>query len=184
MKLIPNIELTDEQIKELTTLYRITKGSEATICEGITNGTIAKIFTKHNKIIPASIKNPRGGYCSQLFVKNNIYITTGQDYGYIYKYNNRTGSVDEALDYSIGKQCKLIGSDNSSFYFKSKDNLIYKVNTEGDSNILIGADDIDNIDGKIINIDAINYLTSSISSNGIIYYWDINYNCIRQLNHK
>jgi hypothetical protein len=52
MKRLPNIELDTEQINELTTAYKITRGGEATICEGIKSGTIAKIFTKHGLIIP------------------------------------------------------------------------------------------------------------------------------------
>ena len=52
MKRLPNIELNTEQITELTTAYKIARGGEATICEGITNGTVAKIFMKHGLIIP------------------------------------------------------------------------------------------------------------------------------------
>lgn len=52
MRTIPNIELNTDQINELITAYRITKGGEATICEGIKSGTIAKIFTSHGLIIP------------------------------------------------------------------------------------------------------------------------------------
>ena len=52
MKRLPNIELDTEQINELTTAYKITRGGEATICEGIKSGTVAKIFTKHGLVIP------------------------------------------------------------------------------------------------------------------------------------
>ena len=52
MQRIPNIELNTEQIKELTTQYKLASGGEGIICEGITNNTVAKLFTKHGKIIP------------------------------------------------------------------------------------------------------------------------------------
>ena len=42
----------DEQIKELTTQYKIASGGEGIICEGITSNTVAKLFTKHGEIIP------------------------------------------------------------------------------------------------------------------------------------
>ena len=46
MQRIPNIELNTEQIKELTTQYKLARGGEGIICEGITNNTVAKLFTK------------------------------------------------------------------------------------------------------------------------------------------
>lgn len=52
MQRIPNIELNTEQIKELTTQYKLASGGEGIICEGITSNTVAKLFTKHGKIIP------------------------------------------------------------------------------------------------------------------------------------
>ena len=52
MQRIPNIELNTEQIKELTTQYKIARGGEGIICEGITNNTVAKIFAKHGEIKP------------------------------------------------------------------------------------------------------------------------------------
>ena len=67
MKPIPNIELNSEQMTELTTEYKITRGGEGTICEGITNGTVAKIFMKHGLIIPM-------GDNKEKKIKKNNYI--------------------------------------------------------------------------------------------------------------
>lgn len=136
----------------------------------------------NNIVIPVKYKTDEYGmYCSQLFANNTIYATHGT---YIYPYNKRTGTVDEKLDYDIPGREKLIGADNKNFYFTTDENIIYTVDIDGNSRILCGIDDIDNTDGKIINIGVMDYLTSSISPDGVIYYWDTNYNCIRQLDHK
>ena len=52
MQRIPNIDLNDEQIRELTVDYYITSGSEGTICEGILNNTLSKINMHNGKILP------------------------------------------------------------------------------------------------------------------------------------
>ena len=78
----------------------------------------------------------------------------------------------------------MIGSDDKAFYFRAENNMIYKVDANGDSKILLGEDDVENVDGRVINFDAIEYKTSAVSPDGVIYYWDINYNSIRQLSEK
>lgn len=130
MKLIPNIELTDEQIKELTTLYRITKGSEAAICEGITNGTIAKIFTKHNEIIPCSDNKEKKIvelYNMQLDY-STIPVRTISYKGNIVGYEMTTNPYyDTYKDYSLTLQEErqlLLKTRQVLEYFKSK-GIIY-----------------------------------------------------------
>ena len=123
------------------------------------------------------------GSCTQLFVDNNIYIPSKSMGINIYKYNKRTGLADEKLDYFIPEKSNFISADNKYFYFRTDSGNIYRVDTNGDSELLFGVDDIDNVDGRLINIGSIKYLTSVIS-NGVIYYWDVNYNSIRQLSHK
>ena len=123
------------------------------------------------------------GSCTQLFVDNNIYIPSKSIGINIYKYNKRTGLADEKLDYFIPEKSNFISADNKYFYFRTDSGNIYRVDTNGDSELLFGVDDIDNVDGRLINIGSIKYLTSVIS-NGVIYYWDVNYNSIRQLSHK
>lgn len=78
---------------------------------------------------------------------------------------------------------KFFAANNKAFYFNSNDE-IGTVNTNGDYTILLGIADIDNIDGKNIRIDNIKRNTSAVDNNGVIYYWDIDYNCIRQLEHN
>ena len=48
MKRIPNIELTEQQVKELITKHKINFGAESIICEGNKSYTLFKIFTKNN----------------------------------------------------------------------------------------------------------------------------------------
>ena len=116
-----------------------------------------------------------------LFVNNNIHIVTiRRRDDVIFSYDKRTGDGVK-LDYYVPGQNRLIGADSNNFYFRTDDNTIYKVDTNGDSKLLLCSDDIDNIDGRKINISAIEYKTSAISPDGTIYYWDINYNSIRQL---
>ena len=52
MQRIPNIDLNEEQLKELTVGYKISAGSEGVVCEGIQSNTVAKIARKKGEIIP------------------------------------------------------------------------------------------------------------------------------------
>lgn len=54
MKRIPNIELTEQQVKELITKHKINFGAESIICEGNKSYTLFKIFTKNNSPIQMS----------------------------------------------------------------------------------------------------------------------------------
>ena len=65
----------------------------------------------------------------------------------------------------------------------TSDNIIYKLDKNYDSEIFICEDDIDNVDGKVINFDAIKAGTTKVDESGNIYFWDVNYNCIRQISH-
>lgn len=49
MRLMPNIKLTEEQIKRLLVRYRICRGGEATICSGDSYGTVYKIFENNGQ---------------------------------------------------------------------------------------------------------------------------------------
>ena len=126
-----------------------------------------------------------GGNLSQLYVDNDIYTVKKNSSLSILKYDKRTCSALDSFDYYIGSTSNdtIIGSDNNYFYFKF-DNKIFKVDSNGEIESTFCDEDIDNIDGKKINIGNIKYETSAISPDGVIYYWDIDYNCIRQLNHK
>lgn len=122
MQRIPNIELNDEQITELTTEYKITKGGEATICEGITNGTIAKIFTKHGLIIPAGDNKEKKIielYTSQL-EHSTIPVRTISYKGNIVGYEMTTSPF-----YNSYKRYTLTIEEQKQLLLKSKQVLEY-----------------------------------------------------------
>ena len=137
---------------------------------------------RNNKVTCAEISGTRGN--GQEFVNNNLYIiATNGLWDSVFEYDKRNGKTSK-FDFYIPGPYELIGSDDKAFYFRAENNMIYKVDANGDSKILLGEDDVENVDGRVINFDAIEYKTSAVSPDGVIYYWDINYNSIRQLSEK
>lgn len=112
--------------------------------------------------------------------KNVVYTKQGK----IYVINSRTGEYDE-VDYYIPDSTivKLIGADEDYIYAVGK-NTIYGIDLNGDYEVLFTTDDVDNVDGKTINFDEIQYKTACVDNDGTIYYWDKNYQAIRQISKK
>ncbi|MGN1337552.1 MAG: hypothetical protein ACI4WW_03665 [Candidatus Coprovivens sp.] len=130
MKRLPNIELDTEQITELTTEYKITRGSEATICEGIKSGTVAKIFTKQGLVIPMGDNKEKKIirlYESQLEY-STIPVRTISYKGQIVGYEMTTDpfyNTYKGYELTIPEQKQLlIKSKQVLEYFQSKD-IIY-----------------------------------------------------------
>lgn len=116
---------------------------------------------------------------------NHKQYKFGTDGGYyqksFIKILNKSGAWESLDFYAPNAIC--FAANNKSFYFRSE-NEIGTVNTDGDYTILCGIGDIDNTDGKSVRIRNIQHNTSAVDNNGVIYYWDIDYNCIRQLEHN
>jgi len=119
-------------------------------------------------------------------VDNDTFIDyePGSGFG-MSKINDRTDEL-EPLDIYVGEDVALwyLGANNTTFYAMSRDyDKLYTFDTNGDGELLCSVDDIDNIDGKTINLSAMFHKTFAVDDDGVIYYWDGNYNCIRQLEH-
>ena len=59
MKIMPNLELTEEQIHGILTRNRLFSGGEATICESDNPYSLYKIFTKLGKAIPMGLNKEK-----------------------------------------------------------------------------------------------------------------------------
>ena len=122
MKSLPNIELDTEQINELTTAYKITRGGEATICEGIKSGTVAKIFTKHGLVIPMGDNKEKKIirlYEEQLEY-STIPVRTISYKGQLVGYEMTTDPF-----YNTYKRCGLTIPEQKQLLIKSKQVLEY-----------------------------------------------------------
>lgn len=122
MKRLPNIELDTEQINELTTAYKITRGGEATICEGIKSGTVAKIFTKHGLVIPMGDNKEKKIirlYEEQLEY-STIPVRTISYKGQLVGYEMTTDPF-----YNTYKRCGLTIPEQKQLLIKSKQVLEY-----------------------------------------------------------
>jgi len=110
---------------------------------------------------------------------NNEYFTI---YDTSISKMNKAGDFENVDCYVHGNP-KYFAANNKEFYFTSNSE-IGVVDTNGDYKLLCGIGDIDNIDGKPVRIRNIKVVTSAVDNDGVIYYWDIDYNCIRQLEHN
>lgn len=100
-----------------------------------------------------------------------------------YKYDNRSGKWG-MLDYYVPGSYTYLTTNNHYIYFADKTaKIIYIVDINGDYEILCTFNDIDNIDGKPINMESMDnvFPLTAVDDNGTIYYFDSAYNCIRQL---
>lgn len=59
MSIIPNLELTEEQVHGILTRNRLFSGGEATICESDNPYSLYKIFTKLGKAIPMGLNKEK-----------------------------------------------------------------------------------------------------------------------------
>lgn len=101
--------------------------------------------------------------------------------------DTRTGKW-ETLDYYVPDFADFLTSSNNCLYFiDCISNTIYMVDANGDYEVLCTIDDIDNIDGKAINMESIGNAGAfcvAAGDDGTIYYIDDDYGCIRQLSEK
>jgi len=129
----------------------------------------------------------RGGGIGGSVTSNHPVIIEDTPFVGINYVNTRTGKW-ETLDYYISYYATYLTSSNNYLYFVDGNaKEIYTVDINGDYEKLCGINDIDNIDGKVINmatiLDAQAWLAAA-GDDGTLYYFDNDYNCIRQLSEK
>ena len=124
--------------------------------------------------------------------KGNSYITLmGKDFYKIssekVEYKNPRNGLWEFFDYYIPNEYSYnyhyIDSSDENMLF-TYHNLIYLVDKNGDSSVFCQFDDIDNTDGKIIDLGVIKRYKSEFTNKNTLYYYDSNYNSIRKLSKK
>lgn len=143
---------------------------------------LLNIDVENNKVSKILYENGNSLQGLITTINNKKYIVGSDPYGnYIAILNNRTGYLEEIDFYIPSDNIEIIGANNKLVYFTTNDG-VFSVNTDGDSKLLFNQDDINNIDEKIIDLSIIKTDTATVDNDGTIYYWDINYNCIRQLN--
>lgn len=105
----------------------------------------------------------------------------------MYYFDNRTGEWKQ-LDYYVPGYARYISSNSENLYFvDSIEKIIYIVDSDGNYDTLCTFDDIDNIDGKVINMECLingRVPMVAIDDDGTIYYLDYDHNSIRQLSEK
>lgn len=133
---------------------------------------------------------PIGSYnCPIYFYNNYTFALMG---GEPYIMSNRTGKWEE-LDYynnELNSKGTIFNAGrNGRIYAVAKDYSsnaegIYSFDLSGNDELLCYFDDIDNTDIRVIAFSELTRMHSAVDGNGVIYYWDTNYNCIRQLSEK
>ena len=77
----------------------------------------------------------------------------------------------------------MIAVNKSNAFIRNEDG-IYSINSNGDDVYLFAKEDIDMLDSKKIDLSKLDISTSVVSNDETFYYWDSNYNCIRQITKK
>lgn len=119
---IPNIELDKKQIEELIYKYRINRGGEAVVTEGITRNTVAKIFVQYGMVMPMGYNKERKIielYKRQL-EHSTIPVRTISNNGLLVGYEMTT---DPRLD--TYKYYELTLAERKHLLLKTKDILQY-----------------------------------------------------------
>lgn len=129
----------------------------------------------------------RGGGIGGSVTSNHPVIIDDTPFVGINYVNTRTGKW-ETLDYYISYYATYLTSSNNYLYFIDGNvKELYMVDINGDCEKLCGINDIDNTDGKVINMDTIldaEAWLAAVGDDGTLYYFDNDYNCIRQLAEK
>ena len=102
--------------------------------------------------------------------------------------NNRTGKIEE-VDYYIPNGSRIFAANNNCHYaVDSKYENIYMVDTTGEYEFLLSVDDIDNVDKRKIDLTKLDKShsipNSVVDNNGIIYFYDKEYGCVRCIRKK
>lgn len=112
-----------------------------------------------------------------LWIDNTLVKDVVDKDGYVYL-DSRSGEWVKLDTSTLGK--RFILSSGDKLYGIDNDN-IYSMDLDENDKLELCADDVDNIDGKVINFNSIKKETSFVDADGVIYYWDVNYNAIRQI---
>ena len=89
------------------------------------------------------------------------------------------------VDYYIPYNNTIFACDGTKFYSvtDSDENLVYSIDTDGNETLLFGKDDIKRTDRRPFDkkVFGFNINCHAVSENGVFYFYDTNYECIRMI---
>lgn len=117
-------------------------------------------------------------FASTGFMNNSIARLTNNS---VYLMDTNEESFNR-IDHSVNNSY-VIAVNKSNAFIRNEDG-IYSINSNGDDVYLFAKEDIDMLDSKKIDLSKLDISTSVVSNDETFYYWDSNYNCIRQITKK
>lgn len=117
-------------------------------------------------------------FASTGFMNNSIARLTNNS---VYLMDTNEESFNR-IDHSVNNSY-VIAVNKSNAFIRNEDG-IYSINSNGDDVYLFAKEDIDMLDSKKIDLSKLDISTSVVSNDETFYYWDSNYDCIRQITKK